>query len=284
MSKAKLGAGMSFFFGFIANIAPIPNAWRLALTGLAAAGLAICLIGYLRCRNREEKPAEPQVKNVIDQTVTLLGSAPNLHPLQAMRIAGAANLLSNEEVAEVNADISGRGYGSPLNNTAIRKEDFLSFMKFSAKEQLPLGNGVQIYEATKQFYLKPSSNPVSREECFETAARLLKAHRQYMDTFHGLFCSKADQLESNDDLIWVCEELSKYGYDHPFDAIHLYVPKAEWLEFIQWGKRHATYDFERDNDYLSAAQEWGEKHGHPKPSKKLRETFEIHKALKKRIE
>jgi len=225
-----------------------------------------------------------QIKSVIDQSVALLGSASTLHPLEAMRLSGAANLNSNDEVIEVNNDIAGRGHGSPLGDTAIRREDYLAFLKFSAKERLHLRSKLEIYEATKQFYLRPASFLASRDQCFANTAALLKAHKQYTDAFNAAFCAKAYELTSNDDVVWVCDQLAKHGYYHPFHAIHIYVPKYEWLSFLQWGKQHAKYDFTRDNDYLSAAQEWGQVRGHPEPSEELRKKFEIHKALRKRMD
>lgn len=271
----------------VLTVVPISDKWKIASFVAVSVALLITVVGFLCKKNEPVRQCEvgPQrVRDVIDHAVTLLIGAPDLHPLQAMLLAGAANLSSNEDVVAVNNDLSNRGSGSALNDTAIRREDYLSFLKFSAKERLQLRNRVEIYEATRLYYLQPLSASISREQCFDNAARLLKTFREYLDSFNAIYCAQAAELGSNEEVVWVSNQLKEHGYDHPFTAIHVYVPTAEWLDFVRWGRHHAKYNFERDNDYLTAAQEWSKLKGHKQPSKAVENDFEIYKAMHKRLE
>jgi hypothetical protein len=125
---------------------------------------------------------------------------------------------------------------------------------------------------------------VTRESCFEGTAHLLKTREKYLDAFNALFLARADNLDSNEDVIWVCKQLALREYEHPFSAIHMFVPDGEWLQFLKWGRHHAKYNFESDNDYLYAAEEWNKKSGRAPVPDDVQVEYETYRSLRKRME
>jgi hypothetical protein len=45
-----------------------------------------------------------------------------------------------------------------------------------------------------------------------------------------------------------------------YDGMHPYVREHEWLQFLQWGKRHPEFKFDTGADYLKGLIEWAVKH------------------------
>jgi hypothetical protein len=108
------------------------------------------------------------------------------------------------------------------------------------------------------------------EECLSRAAELLKNKKDgIIMNFHGLYRAKAYDLESNDDLIWVCNRLVAHGYSHPFEGLDECMPQNEWLDFMKWGHLHARWNFGEKGDYLRAAIQWSNERGRPLDEKKV---------------
>ena len=108
------------------------------------------------------------------------------------------------------------------------------------------------------------------KECFKRAARLIKGKEDgIIMSFHGLYRARAYDLESNEDLVWVCDKLIAHGSSHPFQGLDECMPQSEWLDFMKWGHLHAKWDFGRGGGYLHAAPEWSNKKGRPCNEKKV---------------
>jgi hypothetical protein len=59
-------------------------------------------------------------------------------------------------------------------------------------------------------------------------------HKQnYYDGPKALQVCKADELESNDELLKLCDELVKYHHPHPLLEIKNHVPQEKWLDFLK---------------------------------------------------
>jgi len=116
---------------------------------------------------------------------------------------------------------------------------------------------------------KPVPSDKARE-CLIRAAALLKDKKDgVVMNFHGLYRARAYDLESNQDLMWVCDKLVEHGYSHPFEGLNECVLQIEWLDFMKWGHLHAKWDFGRGGGYLQAAPEWSNKKGRPYDEKKV---------------
>lgn len=108
------------------------------------------------------------------------------------------------------------------------------------------------------------------EECLSRAAQLIKEKKDgIIMNFHGLYRARAYELESNDDLIWVCDKLVEHGYSHPFKGLDECMPQNEWLDFMRWGHLHANWNFGQEGDYLRAAIQWSNERGRPFEEKKV---------------
>jgi hypothetical protein len=108
------------------------------------------------------------------------------------------------------------------------------------------------------------------EECLNRAAELIKEKKDgVIMNFHGLYKAGAYDLESNDDLVWVCDKLVAHGYSHPFEGLDECMPQNEWLDFMKWGRLHADWNFGQDGDYLHAAIQWSNERGRPFDEKKV---------------
>lgn len=153
--------------GYLATQFQMPLWSRVAIVvlGLAvitsAGGMLFRLVSENQIAHNET-----QAEKVVSRATKLLRKIHHLHPLNAMRQAGAANLHSNEEVIEVHNQIIGRNHVAPFSN-AIQPKDYLGFLKFSVSENLPLGVGTEIYEATRQFYLLDAPNFITFESRVE---------------------------------------------------------------------------------------------------------------------
>ena len=108
------------------------------------------------------------------------------------------------------------------------------------------------------------------KECLNRAAELLKQKKDgIIMNFHGLYRARAYDLQSNDDLIWVCDKLVAHGYSHPFEGLDECMPQSEWLDFMKWGHLHAKWDFGQEGGYLHAAIQWSNERGRPLDEKKV---------------
>jgi hypothetical protein len=96
-------------------------------------------------------------------------------------------------------------------------------------------------------------------DCFERAAQFLKSPRKHFFEFPDFFQAEPYKLESNDDLIQVCNMLVEIGHKHPFRKIKSHVLESEWLDFLKWGKNHPKLHLERETDHLKGAYEWNHK-------------------------
>ena len=57
--------------------------------------------------------------------------------------------------------------------------------------------------------------------------------------FAGLKClqdARADTLETRDDLVWVCDNLVRDGYEHPFYYFDEHIQPDRWLIFFGRGQ------------------------------------------------
>src|SRR5262245_28272599 len=102
--------------------------------------------------------------------------------------------------------------------------------------------------------------------CFERSATMLKQHGSALLSFHALSCSEGHRLESNEEVIEVCDLLYEAGYDHPFEGITPgYVPEKDWLSFLKHVKHAPNINPEKGKDYIDAANRWRQDHGYPVP-------------------
>ena len=96
-----------------------------------------------------------------------------------------------------------------------------------------------------------------RDEVLSETVKILKAPTaNVIMRFHALYQAEAYKLESNDDLVFICEELANHGHEHPFKGLEECVLTSEWLDFMRWGQLHAKWDFGQSGDYLRAAAQW----------------------------
>jgi hypothetical protein len=84
-----------------------------------------------------------------------------------------------------------------------------------------------------------------RQAMYETVAAKLATAPPIQ--FAGLKClqeARAETLENNDDLLWLCDNLVRDGYEHPFYYMDV-VPRAEWLIFLTEARKDGI-DFADD--------------------------------------
>jgi len=102
--------------------------------------------------------------------------------------------------------------------------------------------------------------------CFERSAALLKQHGSVLLSFHTLSRAEGHRLESNEEVVEVCDLLYEAGYDHPFEGISPgYVPEKDWLSFLKHVKHAPNINPEKGKDYIDAADRWRQDHGYPVP-------------------
>jgi hypothetical protein len=71
-------------------------------------------------------------------------------------------------------------------------------------------------------------------------------------------------LESNEEIVEVCELIRGAGYAHPFEGISpAYVPEKDWLPFLKHVKHAPKINPEEGKDYIDAAERWRVDHGYP---------------------
>ena len=64
--------------------------------------------------------------------------------------------------------------------------------------------------------------------CFERSAAMLKQHGSVLLSFHALSRAEGHKLESNEEVVEVCNLINEAGYDHPFEGISPgYVPEKD---------------------------------------------------------
>lgn len=83
----------------------------------------------------------------------------------------------------------------------------------------------------------------------DKASELLKAPSSLM-RFHALYTAGAADLKTNEQLFWVADKISEH-HDHPLQWMEeCGVYRDEWLRFLQWGKHHPDFNFEKEDDYI----------------------------------
>jgi hypothetical protein len=101
--------------------------------------------------------------------------------------------------------------------------------------------------------------------CFERSAAMLKQHGSVLLSFHALSRAAGHRLESNEEVVEVCDLIYEAGYDHPFEGISPgYVPEKDWLSFLKHVKHAPNINSEEGKDY-DAADRWRQDHGYPVP-------------------
>ena len=104
------------------------------------------------------------------------------------------------------------------------------------------------------------------QDCFERSAAMLKQHGSVLLSFHALSHAEGHRLETNDELVDVCDLIYEAGYDHPFEGISPgYVPEKDWLSFLKYVKHAPNINPEKGKDYIDAADRWRQDHGYPVP-------------------
>jgi uncharacterized membrane protein YeaQ/YmgE (transglycosylase-associated protein family) len=138
-----------------------------------------------------------------------------------------------------------------------------------------------VFLAWREQYQKAKARETEREKatrrCFNHAAQLLKTAQLLLRgsarrviVFPSFYQAEPYNLESNDEVIQVCDLLTQIGHARPFDGIDGHVLKNEWWDFLQWGHTHPTLHFEKGMAYISGAREWNQKvKGRP------RKTFDL---------
>ena len=102
--------------------------------------------------------------------------------------------------------------------------------------------------------------------CFERTAALLKQHGSVLLSFHALSRAEGHRLESNEEVVGVCDLIYEAGYDHPFEGISPgYVPEKDWLSFLKYVKHGPNINPEKGKDYIDAADRWRQDHSYPVP-------------------
>ena len=123
------------------------------------------------------------------------------------------------------------------------------------------------------------------QEFLDKVTALLKDRSKYRMPMNALCEAGAHKLDSNDQVLWICDQLEQHGYENPFDVLDEYVWKTERLEFIRWAVRHANINMTsmKGINYFDAAEQWRKDKGHPEPSEKGRLALGVRKALSKQI-
>jgi hypothetical protein len=118
---------------------------------------------------------------------------------------------------------------------------------------------IATFLAWRDEYQKAKARETEREkairECFNRAAQKLKGVT-VEELFPGFYKAEPYNLESNDEVIKVCDLLTQHGHTHPFGRIDGHVLKNEWWEFLKWGHAYNKVHFDKGMQYIAAAREW----------------------------
>ena len=93
---------------------------------------------------------------------------------------------------------------------------------------------------------------------WDKASELLKRPSSLMP-FQALYVAGAPDLETNAQLVEVAGKISEHHH-HPLQWMGKYVPQEEWLSFLQWGKRHPDFNFEKGDHYFKGLVQWAVRH------------------------
>jgi hypothetical protein len=103
----------------------------------------------------------------------------------------------------------------------------------------------------------------------DAAKRLQNGSIQSLFSFNAICVAQAHTLRTNEDLVWVCDELVKNKHAHPFEGLEERVPQRDWLEFVQRATLRPNIKTEKSGDYLHFAEEWPKIKGYPEATKPL---------------
>lgn len=141
-----------------------------------------------------------------------------------------------------------------VTGSGVRKEEAHFHISFSTHSENP------VFAITRISDIPDFAIRKRRAIYKMVAANLAKIHPIQ---FGGLKClqdARADTLESNDDLVWVCDNLVRDGYEHPFYYFDEYIPKDHWLVFVTEARKSGI-DF---GDDMATLQWFMETHASPK--------------------
>lgn len=125
-------------------------------------------------------------------------------------------------------------------------------------------------ENLEQERLREGASKKVRQEILEKAADLLnETPRQFVAEFNALPLAGAHRLESNRDLVWICNKLSDGGHQNTLLELGDWVPQRDWLEFLQWVTVRANTNTKNGYNYVWAAAEWPKRKGYAEPSKPI---------------
>lgn len=129
-----------------------------------------------------------------------------------------------------------------------------------AKEQIDSLNSQ--LDSSRNIRLKRREE--TRENMFQRCMIMLKGPTPLLP-FNVVARHEAYNLEENEDVNWLCDEIGKTRYGHPFTGLDPYVPENDRKEFLRWIRFITDYDTNNGNDYLDAAEQWRYEHGYPLP-------------------
>ena len=120
----------------------------------------------------------------------------------------------------------------------------------------------------------------AREDMFQSCMAMLK-NESPIFSFHVVIRHKAYNLDENDEVNWLCDEIGKTTYEHPFTNIGSCVPKKDRKEFLRWTDLFTDYDVISGNsaDHYRAAEQWRVEHNYPNPTQQERVDAAFTKAL-----
>ncbi|MEY2563754.1 MAG: hypothetical protein QOH88_1947 [Verrucomicrobiota bacterium] len=122
--------------------------------------------------------------------------------------------------------------------SGVKKQEAHFHLGFSAELKDPVLTVIKLQNIA-DFAIR------KRQSIYETVAAKL-ANTPAVQ-FAGLKClqdARADTLEQNDELLWVCDNLVRDGYEHPFHYMDV-VPQKGWLTFLREARKSGI-DFEDD--------------------------------------
>jgi hypothetical protein len=119
---------------------------------------------------------------------------------------------------------------------------------------------ILIEERKKNNRIKSLKKNANREEVLETTVLAIKSGQA---PFAAFLASKPDELPSDEDVKWVCNEMERLGHNHPIPCLNVSVnplEDASLIEFLRDARRSPN-TFHKATDFYSFAHKWATKRG-----------------------
>ncbi len=191
-----------------------------------------------------------EIRKIAERYISKMEADKFLFPLRGLLVSGVDTLKDENELDDLCDVIRACKYEDPFPEwsgwSKIPHGNRLEFLKRANKDGESLDNAksaMLYYESLITAATKAKADKAKTDREAKVSKVLLAcadAMRRGASSIRALQIAKADELDSNDEVLQVCDTLVKYNHPHPFQIALDIFPKEKWSEVLKSARMQST--------------------------------------------